>query len=161
MFWAWRPDRANGTWVAKPYLTEWGHQIHIWDFSAGGYTLALSCWSDSQLIVESVNTYLFIKEPTAAVVTAASLLMWLPLSQHINMDTDGIKQNVTQTSLQPPGLLNLNVWLLVGPKITQVQPDLVLSQESMLQVHLAAVRILFPCLTAAVATSSLPGFIIQ
>lgn len=36
------------------------------------------------------------------------------------MDTDGIKQNVTQTSLQPPGLLNPNVGLLVEPKITPV-----------------------------------------
>lgn len=80
MFGAWRPDRPNGTWVAKPCLTEWGHQIHIWDFSAGGYTLTLSCWGDSQLRAESVNIYLFIKKPRASVITAASLHTAAPLS---------------------------------------------------------------------------------
>lgn len=192
MFWAWRPDRPNGTWVAKPCLTEWGHQIHIWDFSAGGYTLTLSCWGDSQRSVESVSIYVFIKKPTASVITAASLLMRLLLFQLTNMDTDGIKQNVTQTSLQPPGLLNLNVWLLVGPGISQgsftekslsshVRPKSVLSKQQTIIVRVRyyyySVRIsiriihptgtycrsenIFPSFAAAVATSSLPGSIIQ
>lgn len=65
----------------------------------------------------SVNMHLLFKMPTARVITAGSLLIPLLLFQLINMDTDGIKQNITQISLQPPGLLNLNGF--VNPKITQ------------------------------------------
>lgn len=64
----------------------------------------------------SLNIYLFFQIPAASAVTAASRLMRLLLFELVNVDTDGIKPNVMQTFLQPPGLLNLNVCLLVeGP----------------------------------------------
>lgn len=75
MFGAWRPDRPNDTWVAKPCLTEWGHQIHIWDFSAGGFTLTLSLWG-----AESGNIYLSIRKPRASAITAALMRAAAPLS---------------------------------------------------------------------------------
>lgn len=112
--------------------------------------------------------------------TAASPLMLLPLFQLLNVDTDGIKQNVTQTSLQPPGLLNLNVWLLLGPKISHVSDlnvqetasrtrciqNLLLPPDKLSfvynhSIYLPPYRYIlpqwkyFPSITAAVATSSL------
>lgn len=118
-----------------------------------------------------MNMYLFFKMPTSTVITACSLLILLLLFQLINMDTDGIKQNVTQTSLQPPGLLNLNVF--VHPKITQgsfTESNLSSQVHSHIYVSIricvyqwirvAAVKI-FLSFTAAVATRIHPASIIQ
>jgi len=90
-----------------------------------------------------------------------------------NLDTDGIKLNVTQTFLQPPGIRNVNVWLVEGPPKTfqgskncpfnpknkhlllaSVLVSSIITYEMV--YYIQAMNIFY-----SVATSGLPGSIIQ